>query len=154
MANQRFKNDIRIKNKRASFEYQLMDRFVAGIQLRGTEIKSLREGKAQINESFIQVKDGEVFAVNMYIEEYTQGTYSNHVPRRERKLLLQKREIKKIEKNLTTKGLTAVPLQLFINENGLAKLEFALAQGKKLYDKREDLKKKDVKRQLDRGSID
>jgi SsrA-binding protein len=148
----RFKNNIRIKNRRATFEYELIDKYVAGIQLLGTEIKSIREGKANINDAFVQLLDGEMFVRNMSIDEYDGGTHFNHEPRRDRKLLLNKNEIKKISKDLLIKGQTAVPLVLFINEKGLAKLEFATASGKKLYDKRESIKQKDIKRQIDRDS--
>jgi SsrA-binding protein len=150
MAQGRFKNDIKIKNKKARFEYELIDKYVAGLELKGTEIKSIREGKANLNDAFVSLMDEEIYVRNMYIEEYALGTHFNHLPRRDRKLLLQKREIKKIRKHLFTKGYSAVPTLLFINDKGLAKLEFFTARGKKLYDKREDLKKKDVERNLAR----
>ncbi|MBD79774.1 MAG: SsrA-binding protein [Crocinitomicaceae bacterium] len=152
MASKRFANDIRIKNKRARFEYQLFDQYIAGIQLEGTEIKSIREGKANINDSFVSERNGEMFVRNMYIAEYDQGTHNNHEPRRDRRLLLNKREIKKITKHLILKGQSAIPTLLFINEKGLAKLEFYTAQGKKLHDKREDIKKRDVERNLSRNN--
>lgn len=144
------KNTINIKNKRAKFEYHLLDTFVAGIVLGGTEIKSIRNGKASILESYCVFEGGEVYVRNMHIAEYSNASFYQHKPKADRKLLLNKREIQKIEKGLTTKGYTVVPLRLFISEKGLAKLEIALAQGKKLYDKRQDLKEKDDKRALDR----
>lgn len=150
MAKSSFKNDIKIKNKRARFEYALIDKYVAGIELKGTEIKSIRQGKANINDAFVAPLSNEMFIRNMHIEEYEMGTHSNHLPKRDRKLLLQKREISKIIKQLNTKGYTAVPTLLFINEDGRAKLEFYTAQGKKLYDKREDLKKRDDERSMSR----
>lgn len=143
-------NKINIKNKRAKFEYHILDTFVAGIVLGGTEIKSIRNGKASILESFCVVEHGEVYVRNMHIAEYGNASFYQHKPKADRKLLLNKREIQKIEKGLATKGYTVVPLRLFINDKGLAKLEIALAQGKKLYDKRQDLKEKDDKRTLER----
>lgn len=142
---------INIKNKRAKFEYEILDKYTAGIVLSGTEIKSIRQSKASIAESFCEFNEaGELFIINMTIEEYTFGNYYNHKPKAERKLLLNKRELKKLQKDVQTKGLTIVPLLLFINDNGLAKLEIALAKGKKIYDKRDTIKDRDTKRQLDR----
>lgn len=144
-------NPINIKNKKARFEYELLDKYVAGIVLTGTEIKSIRNNKASIAESFCEFNEqGELFVVNMYIEEYIYGTHFNHKPRAERKLLLNKRELKKLHKEVKNTGLTIVPLRLFINDKGYAKLEIALARGKKLYDKRETMKDRDNKRNLDR----
>ncbi len=151
MNKNRFSKQVRIKNKRARFEYELLDDFVAGIQLLGTEIKSIRESKATITDAFVSLIDQEVYVRNMFIAEYTEGTHSNHIPNRDRKLLLNKREIKKIKKHMEVKGYTAVPTLLFINENGLAKLSFSLAKGKKLHDKRDNLKQKDIQRQIDRA---
>ncbi len=142
--------DIYIKNRKAKFEYELLEEYVAGIVLRGTEIKSIRDGQASINEAFCQFKGDELYVINMNIAEYKFGTDANHLPKRERKLLLQRNELHKWHKKVTEKGLTIVPTALFINANGLAKLKIALAQGKKLYDKRENLKEKENKRQLDR----
>ncbi|WP_405382410.1 SsrA-binding protein SmpB [Maribacter sp. LLG6340-A2] len=143
--------NINIKNKKARFEYELLDKFTAGIVLAGTEIKSIREGRASISESFCEFNDnGELFVINMQIDEYTHASHFNHKPKAERKLLLQKRELKKLNKEVKASGLTIVPLNLFINERGLAKLQIALAKGKKLYDKREVLKDRDNKRNLDR----
>lgn len=150
MANKRFSKEVRIKNNRARFEFELSDEFTAGIQLQGTEIKSIRESKANINEAFVSLLGNEVFVRNMFVAEYTEGTYANHIPKRDRKLLLNRTEIKKIRKHLLVKGYTAVPTLLFVNENGLAKLKFSLAKGKKLHDKRESLKQKDLKRQIER----
>jgi SsrA-binding protein len=143
-------NPVNIKNKRAKFEYQLLDKFVAGIQLGGTEIKSIRNGKASILEAYCVVEDGQVFIRNMHITEYENASFYQHKPRSDRKLLLNKREIDKLDKKIKLKGFSIVPLRLFINKQGLAKLEIALAQGKKLYDKRQDLKAKDDKRAIDR----
>ncbi len=142
--------EVTIKNKRARFEYELIDSYDAGIQLFGTEIKSIRMGKASITESFCQIKDGEIYIVNMFIDEYDWGTHFNHKTRRDRKLLLQKNEIKKLERKTKETGLTIVPTTLYINNRGLAKLRIYLARGKKLYDKRETIKGKDLKRDLDR----
>ena len=142
---------INIQNKKARFEYEILDQFTAGIVLTGTEIKSIRNSKASIAESFCEFNEkGELFVVNMYIEEYAFGTRFNHRPRGSRKLLLNKRELKKLNKEVRNTGLTIVPLKLFINEKGFAKMLIALARGKKLYDKRENLKDRDNKRDLDR----
>ncbi len=151
MAEKRFSKQVKIKNNKARYEFELMDEFTAGIQLQGTEIKSIREGKANLNEAFVSLLSQEVFVRNMFIDEYKEGTYANHIPKRDRKLLLNKREIKKIQKHMLIKGYTAIPTLLFINENGLAKLKFSLAKGKKLHDKRDSLKQKDLKRQIDRA---
>lgn len=144
-------NQINIKNKKASFEYEFIEKFTAGIQLTGTEIKSIRAGKASIVEGYCFLKDGEVFIKNMYIAEYEQGSYNNHNPKRDRKLLLNRKEINKLVKKKKDVGLTIVPLKIFINKKGYAKLDIALAKGKKLHDKRHDLKDKDAKRQMDRA---
>ena len=141
---------VNIKNKKASFEYFLMEKFIAGIQLTGTEIKSIRESKASIAEAYCLFINGELFIRNMNISEYTYGTYNNHEPKRDRKLLLTKRELRKLNNNLKQQGTTVVPTLLFLNEKGLAKLEIALAKGKKLYDKRETIKGKDIQREMDR----
>ncbi len=143
--------NINIKNKRARFEYELMDTYTAGIVLGGTEIKSIREGKASISESFCEFNDnGELFIVNMHIDEYSHGSHYNHLPRAERKLLLNKRELRKLYKEIKASGLTIIPLNLFLNERGLAKLKISLAKGKKLYDKRDTIKDRDNKKNLDR----
>lgn len=140
-----------ILNKRAKFDYEIIETYSAGIVLTGTEIKSIRLGKANITESFCEFNDkSELFAINTSIEEYSFGNQFNHKARSERKLLLNRRELKSLEKSVDTKGLTIIPLRLFINEKGLAKLEIGLARGKKTYDKRESLKENDTKRDIDR----
>ena len=142
---------INIQNKKARFEYEILDQFTSGIVLTGTEIKSIRNSKASIAESFCEFNErGELFAVNMYIEEYAFGTRFNHSPRGSRKLLLQKRELNKLLRQVKNSGLTIVPLKLFINDKGFAKMLIALARGKKLYDKRDTLKDRDNQRNLDR----
>lgn len=141
---------INILNKRAKFDYEFIEVYTAGIVLTGTEIKSLRLGKANITEGFCEFSNGELFAINTQIDEYLYGNQFNHKAKSERKLLLNKRELKKLERAIETKGLTIIPTRLYINENGLAKLEIALARGKKTYDKRESLKEQDTKRDLDR----
>lgn len=143
--------NINIKNKKARFEYELLDTFTAGIVLSGTEIKSIRLGKASISESFCEFNDNsELFVINMQVDEYMHGSHYNHKPKAERKLLLNRQELKKLQKEVNTSGNTIVPLNLFINDNGLAKIKIALAKGKKLYDKRETMKDRDNKRDLDR----
>ena len=144
-------NKINIKNKKAKFEYEFLEKFTAGIVLTGTEIKSIRAGKASIIEGYCFVQSGELFIKNMYIAEYEQGSYNNHEPRRTRKLLLNRNEIDKLIKKKKDVGLTIIPLSLFINGKGYAKLDIALAKGKKLHDKRHDLKAKDAKRSMDRA---
>lgn len=146
-----FQKKISIKNKKAYFEYEILEKFVCGIQLLGTEIKSIRQGKASIKESYCFINNDELFVKGMNITEYSHGGYINHEPLRLRKLLLKRKEINKIEKGLKDNGITAVPLHLFISDNGYAKLEIGLAKGKKLYDKRETLKSKDMKRDVDRA---
>ncbi|MGA3013310.1 MAG: SsrA-binding protein SmpB [Bacteroidales bacterium] len=142
---------ISIKNKRASFEYLLLQEFTAGIQLSGTEIKSIREGKASIADAYCNFKGNELFVINMHIAEYSFGTYNNHEPKRDRKLLLTKRELHKMQAKVKEKGFTIIPTLLYINEKGLAKLTISLARGKHHYDKRESLKQKDVKREIERS---
>ena len=144
-------NEVNIKNKRASHEYFLLQEFTAGIQLTGTEIKSIREGKATLADSYCAFKGDELFVFQMHISEYTHGTYNNHEPKRDRKLLLNKREFKQLLTKVKEKGFTIIPILLFINEKGLAKLTIALAKGKHHYDKRETLKKKEVQREIDRS---
>ena len=141
---------INIQNKRARFDYEIIEKFTAGIVLAGTEIKSIRLGKANITESFCEFNGVELFAINTYIEEYAFGNQFNHKAKSERKLLLNKRELKGLARSVQTKGLTIVPLKLFTNEKGIAKLEIGLCRGKKNYDKRESLKEQDAKRDLDR----
>jgi len=143
--------NVNIQNKRARFEFELLDEYTAGIVLTGTEIKSLRNSKASIAESFCEFNEkGELFTVNMNIDEYAFGTRYNHRPKAQRKLLLQKRELKKLHKEVRYSGLTIVPLRLFINDKGFAKLKIALARGKKLYDKRETIKDRENKMHLNR----
>jgi len=142
---------INIKNKKARFEYHIIDTFVAGIVLSGTEIKSIRNSKASILESYCVFENGEVWIRNMYINAYENGSFYNHKPRHDRKLLLNKKEIAKIEKFLKVKGNAVIPLKMFISEKGWAKLTIGTAQGKKLHDKRQDLKEKDDKRAMDRA---
>ena len=144
-------NQINIKNRKAKFEYEFLEKFTAGLQLYGTEIKSIRAGKASIVEGYCYVNNGEVFIKNMYIAEYEQASYNNHETRRDRKLLLNRNEIDKLIKKKKDVGLTIVPLSLFINGKGYAKLDIALAKGKKIHDKRHDLKDKDAKRSMDRA---
>lgn len=139
-----------IKNKRAKFEYHLLDKFTAGIQLGGTEIKSIRLGKASILEAFCVIENDEVFIRNMHIAEYSNASFYQHTPKADRKLLLNKREIEKLKKKTEIKGYTIVPIRMFIDENGRAKLDIAVAEGKKLHDKRQTLKEKDDKRAMDR----
>ncbi|MCW2120141.1 SsrA-binding protein SmpB [Flavobacterium sp. 7A] len=141
---------VNILNKRARFDYEIIEKYSAGIVLAGTEIKSIRLGKANITESFCEFSGTELFAINTYIEEYTFGNQFNHKARSERKLLLKKRELKTLARAVQSKGLTVVPLKLYTNEKGLAKLEIGLCRGKKTYDKRESLKEQDTKRDLDR----
>ena len=142
---------IEVKNKKARFEFELLEDFNAGIVLTGTEMKSIRNGKASIMESFCAFLNGELFIRNMYVAEYENGSYNNHQPRRDRKLLLKGVELKKLQKKLKDKGLTVVPSILYINEKNLAKIRIHLAKGKKLHDKRGDLKDKDTKREMDRA---
>jgi SsrA-binding protein len=142
---------INIQNKKARFEYEILDKLVAGIQLTGTEIKSIRLSQARITESFCEFNDrGELFIINMYIQEYIFGHQYNHKPKSERRLLLNKRELRSLKKDVEAKGNTIVPLRLFINDRGFAKLEIALAKGKQTHDKRESIKDRDNKRDLAR----
>lgn len=141
---------INILNKRARFDYEIIETYTAGIVLTGTEIKSIRLGKANITEGFCEFNNGELFAINTQIDEYLYGNQFNHKSKSERKLLLNKRELKKLERAFDQKGLTIIPLKLFTNEKGLAKLDIGLCRGKKTYDKRESLKEQDTKRDLDR----
>ena len=142
------KSDIKILNKRARFEYIILDRYTAGIVLYGTEIKSIREGKASLVDSYCAVEHGEMYVKQMHIAEYRFGCYANHDAKRDRKLLLQRREIRKLEKATKDNGKTIIPLELFINDRGLAKMEIALCQGKHTYDKRQSLREADDKREL------
>lgn len=148
---EKLKNDILIRNKRASFDFELIDTYQAGIVLVGTEIKSIRLGKVSLVDTFCFFNNGELWVKNMNISEYFYGTYNNHLPRRDRKLLLNKKELQKLRRQTKETGFTIVPTKLFINSKGLAKVEIAVAKGKKAYDKRESLKEKDDKRMMDRA---
>lgn len=139
-----------IRNRRVEFEFKLLNTFEAGLILTGTEVKSLREGHANLNDAYCYIRQGELFVRNMFISEYNLGTYNNHDPRRPRKLLLTRNELNKLGKKVKEKGFTIVPVRLYFSERGLAKLEIALAQGKKSFDKRHSIKEKDTKRDLDR----
>ncbi|MFL5808719.1 MAG: SsrA-binding protein SmpB [Flavisolibacter sp.] len=141
---------MEIKNRSAYFEYFIDDKYVAGIMLTGTEVKSLREGKANFNDSYCIFQKGELFLRSFHISEYSHGTVNNHDPIRERKLLLNRRELKKIEAKLKEKGYTLIPLRLFFNEKNLAKLEIGLAKGKKLHDKRDTIRQRDTEREMKR----
>lgn len=143
-------SQVNIKNKRASFDYELLETFHAGIVLTGTEIKSIRLGKAGLSDTFCYMNNGELWVKNMYIAEYFYGSYNNHAARRDRKLLLTKKELQKIAKSIKESGFTIVPTRLFLNEKGLAKVVIAIAKGKKIYDKRESIKEREDKRQMDR----
>lgn len=150
MAKEKLNNNILIKNKRATFDYELLETFTAGIVLTGTEIKSLRLGKASLVDTYCYVERGEVWVKNMNISEYFYGTYNNHAARRDRKLLLNKKEIRKLQATAKDNGFTIIPTRLFINDRGLAKVVIALAKGKKEYDKRQSIKERDDKREMSR----
>jgi SsrA-binding protein len=147
------KNQIHIVNRRASFEYHLVNKYTAGIVLTGTEIKSIRDGHANITDAFCFIKDGELFIRNMHISVWKQGSYYNHDPLRVRKLLLKRSELKKIKAKAVEKGFTIIATKLFLSETGYAKIEIAVAQGKKNFDKREDIKKRDISREMARGLV-
>lgn len=142
--------EINIKNKKAYFEYHILDKYVAGIKLLGTEIKSIREGKVTMSDAYCSFEEGELYVRNLHIAEYAMGSFYNHEAKRERKLLLTKKELRKLDTKSDVKGLTIVPLQLFISERGFAKLEIGLAQGKNTHDKREGIKERDVKKEISR----
>jgi SsrA-binding protein len=144
------KGDIVIRNKKASHDYEFLEKFIAGIKLSGTEIKSIRLGKATISDSYCFINNGEMFIKGMHIAEYWWGNLNNHDPLRERKLLLTRREIRKIERKVKETGLTIIVIKVFINDKGLAKAEIAISKGKKEYDKRETLRRKDAAREMDR----
>lgn len=151
MMKEKMKADVVIKNKRATFDYELLDTFTAGIVLTGTEIKSIRLGKASLVDTFCLVDKGELWVKNMYIAEYFYGTYNNHAARRDRKLLLTKKELRKISSVVRTSGFTIIPTKLFINDRGLAKVVIAIARGKKEYDKRDSIRERDDRREMDRA---
>ncbi|MBQ7735050.1 MAG: SsrA-binding protein SmpB [Bacteroidales bacterium] len=143
--------DINIKNRKAEYEYHLLSTFTAGIVLTGTEIKSIRAGKVNLTDSYCSFINGELWAHNIHISEYANGSYNNHEPKRDRKLLLNKKELKKIQSKLNDRGMTIIPTRMWINENGYAKLDIALARGKKMFDKRDSIKEKDQRRAAARG---
>ena len=143
--------NISIRNKRATYDYEILDTYVAGIVLSGTEIKSLRLGKASLTDCYCYFHNGELFVRGMNIAEYHWGSYNNHVPKRDRKLLLHKKQIRYLDAKVAEKGLAIVPLKMYFNEDGRVKVELALARGKKLYDKRASMKERDTKREIDRA---
>lgn len=151
MAKNKKPTDIAIKNRKAEYEYYLLNTFTAGIVLSGTEIKSIRAGKANLADSYCSFENNELWVHNMHISEYANGSYNNHFPKRDRKLLLTKKELKKLASKLNDRGTTIIPVLLWINENGYAKLDIALARGKKMYDKRESIKEKDNLRAAAKG---
>jgi SsrA-binding protein len=147
------KNQIHIVNRRAGFEYHMVQKYTAGMVLTGTEIKSIREGHVNITDAFCFIKDGELFIRNMHISVWKQGSYYNHDPLRVRKLLLKRVELKKIKVKAIEKGFTIIATKLYLSESGYAKIEIAVAQGKKSFDKREDIKKRDITREIARGLV-
>ncbi len=149
----RFSNTINIRNRQASYEYELLDKYICGMVLKGTEIKSVREGKVNLQDGYCYFNNGEVFVKGITINAYAQGTHYNHEAARERKLLLKKSELRKLEASVEKKGLTLIPVRMFISDRGYAKLEIALAKGKKLHDKRENIKEKDILRELSRVKL-
>ena len=153
MKDKRFTNDVHIKNRKAWHEYELIEKFESGVILKGTEIKSIREGKISLDGAYCYLKRDELFIKGVNITPYTEGSFHQHDPMRERKLLLKNVELKKLKTKTEEKGLTIVPLRLYINKRGFAKIEIALAKGKKLFDKRESIKKKDLDRELKRMKI-
>lgn len=148
--NSGMESKINIKNKRAYFDYEILEKFTAGLVLTGTEVKSVREGKVSLGDAYCFIREGEIFVRGMQIAEYKFGTYNNHNPERERKLLLERKDIKRLSRKTKETGNTIVSLRLFFSESGYAKLRIGLARGKKQYDKRESIKEKDSKRQMDR----
>ena len=150
MASTRFSNTVNITNKQAFFHYELLDKYVTGLVLKGTEIKSIREGKVNLQDGYVYFSNDEAFVKGININPFSQGTHFNHEAARDRKLLLKKSEISRLKANVEEKGLTIVPVRLFINDRGYAKLEIAVARGKKTHDKRESIKEKDIRRELAR----
>ncbi|HRI78576.1 MAG TPA: SsrA-binding protein SmpB [Cyclobacteriaceae bacterium] len=150
MTSSRFSNTVNIKNKQAFFHYELLDKYVTGLVLKGTEIKSIREGKVNLQDGYVYFSNGEAFVKGININPFSEGTHFNHEAARDRKLLLKKTEIARLQANVEEKGLTVVPIRLFINERGYAKLEIAVARGKKTHDKRQSIKEKDIRRELAR----
>lgn len=143
-------NKINIENRRAKFDYQFLETFTAGLVLKGTEIKSIREGKAGLSDSYCYFKNNELYIKNMHVSEYTEASFYNHEPLRERKLLLTKTEINKLLKKIKDQGLTIIPIRLYITDKGFAKIEIALSKGKREFDKRDDIKKRDIQREVGR----
>ena len=143
-------NKINISNKQVYREYEILEKYTAGIVLYGTEIKSIRQGKASLSDSWCMFINGELYARGLQIAEYSFGTYNNHIPKRDRKLLLSRNELRKLERKVKEKGFTIVTIELFLTDAGLAKLEIGLARGKAIHDKREDMKKKDTEREMER----
>ncbi len=148
------RNETVVHNRKAKFEYELLEQFEAGLSLTGTEVKSLRHGKASLQEAYVTVEKDQAFIINMNIAEYEQGSYNNHVPTRKRKLLLKKREIEKLRKAIEQQGNTIIPIKLFFNDKNIAKLIISLARGKKVHDKRDSIKERDTKREMDRQMRD
>lgn len=148
---EKIQKNVSISNRRASFEYFFLERYETGIQLTGTEIKSIRQSKVNLQDAYCLFLGDELFIRNMHISPYTEGTHYNHEPLRDRKLLLTRRELRKLAEKLKDQGLTIVPVKLFTNQKGLAKLDIALAKGKKLFDKRDSIKERDTKREMDRS---
>ncbi|MDX5436288.1 MAG: SsrA-binding protein SmpB, partial [Pontibacter sp.] len=147
----RIQKHVNIVNRKASFEYQFLEKYTAGVMLMGTEIKSIREGKVNMQDGYCVFTRGELWLHNVHISTYTEGTHNNHEPMRARKLLLNKSELRKLERGAEEQGVTIIPIRIFVNDRGFAKVEIALARGEKLYDKREDIKAKDVKREMERS---
>lgn len=150
MASARFSNTVNIRNKQATFQYELLDKYVSGLALKGSEIKSIREGKVNLQDGFVYFINNEAFLKGVSINPFSEGSHYNHEASRERKLLLKKNEIKKLRTSVEEKGLTVIPIRMFINDRGFAKLEIAVARGKKLHDKRDSIKERDIKRELAR----
>lgn len=150
MAKKQLIKKVNVVNRKARFEYHFIDTYEAGIVLKGTEIKSIRAGYANLNDAYCRFESGELIIKSMYIGEYDFGTYNNHEPRRNRKLLLNKRELRKLEKKIKEKGFAIIPYRLYLSERGFAKIEIAMAQGKKTFDKRNTIKERDNKRDLER----
>lgn len=153
MGGARFSGSVNVRNKRAWFEHEILDKYVAGIVLKGTEIKSIREGKVNLQDGYVYFTGTGAFVKGINITPFSEGSHYNHEAERERKLLLKKSEIQKLKARVEEKGLTLLPLRLFISDRGYAKLEIALGRGKKLFDKRETIKKRDAKRELDRSGL-
>ncbi|OKL39641.1 SsrA-binding protein SmpB [Pontibacter flavimaris] len=149
----RIKKHVNIVNRKASFEFQFLDKYTAGVMLMGTEIKSIREGKVNMQDGYCVFTRSELWLHNVHISTYTEGTHYNHEPMRARKLLLNKSELRKLERGAEEQGVTIIPTRIFVNDRGFAKVEIALARGKKLYDKRQDIKEKDMKREMQRSGL-